>query len=476
MKKAFRTSRGTPHPYRIAFACAFAALPAVAAEPQLNDDLRSELRQRLEEESKALETLSRSLREQEKKLAADREALAAQKRRIEALERRILRNGENEQSSATNVGEQALAGEAGRGDPNAPPTSGAPSPTAQGSQAGGQAQPGAQAAPPPPPPQGGQAPQSIGQAPQRTDTRPPEVAPIFQAPGVLTPKGRLVLEPSLQYDYSTNNRVAIAGFSILPAINIGLIDVRTVNRSVWTAALTTRYGITNRFEIEGRLPYVYRRDTTVARPFGKESATDQAFDADGNGIGDVELTGRYQINEGGMDKPYYIGTLRLKTRTGKSPFEVETFSPFAGSGVLQKELPTGSGFYGLQPGLTVIYPTDPAVFFGSATYMHNFKRNVGGGFGEIDPGDIYGFNFGMGLALNEKASFSVGYDHSIVSKLKQDGVVPPASTSSQLGTLLLGYSFRTSLKTTWSLSLGIGATKDAPDVQLRLRVPTSFIK
>lgn len=393
-----------------------------------------QVKQLLEQESKKFDELQRGMQELERKLQSDRKAMQEQKQRLEDLQRRV-------------------------GVKPPPPT---PQPQAQQTP---QLTPSQQAQPQSPP-------KTVGQAPQRQDTRPPEVAPISQQPGVLTAKGKWVLEPSLQYEYSTNNRVAIAGFSILPAFVLGLIDVRSVNRSTWTAAITTRFGITNRLEVEARVPYIHRSDSTVARPFGESAVTDQAFEASGDDIGDIEFTGRYQINDGGSDKPYFISTLRVKTRTGKSPFEVETFSPFAGS-QLQKELPTGSGFYGVQPGLTVIYPSDPVVFFGTVSYLHNFKRNVGKGFGTIEPGDVISLNFGMGLALNEKASFSLGYDHSVITKLKQDGVVPPAITSAQLGTLLLGYSYRKSPKTTWSLSLGIGVTKDAPDVQLRLRVPIS---
>src|SRR5690554_2928015 len=40
-------------------------------------------------------------------------------------------------------------------------------------------------------------PVTVGQAPEES-TRPPEVAQIFDQPGVLTPAGTLVLEPSLQ--------------------------------------------------------------------------------------------------------------------------------------------------------------------------------------------------------------------------------------------------------------------------------------
>ncbi|MEO5863203.1 MAG: acetate kinase [Burkholderiales bacterium] len=408
--------------------------PASAQQNPAAADIE-QVKQLLEQESKKFDELQRGMQELEKKLQSDRKAMQEQKQRLEDLQRR--------------VGVK-------------PP----PPPRPQQVQQTPQQTPSQQAQPQAPP-------DTVGQAPPRQTTRPPEVAPISQQPGVLTAKGKWVLEPSLQYEYSTNNRVAIAGFSILPAFVIGLIDVRSVNRSTWTAAITTRFGITNRLEVEARLPYIYRSDSTVARPFGVPTATDQAFEASGNDIGDVELTGRYQINDGGADKPYFISSLRVKTRTGKSPFEVETFSPFAGSGLLQKELPTGSGFYGVQPSLTVIYPSDPAVFFGTVSYLHNFKRDVGNRFGTIDPGDVISVNFGMGLALNEKASFSLGYDHSIITKLKQNGVVPPATTSAQLGTLLLGYSYRRSPKTTWNLSLGIGVTKDAPDVQLRLRVPIS---
>jgi hypothetical protein len=414
-----------------------AAYPVLAQQEPAPGDVE-QVKQLLEQESKKFDELQRGMQEMEKKMQSDRKTMQDQRQRLEELQKRV-----------------------GVKPPTAPP------PQAQPQQpAAGQAKPQQQ-------PQQQPRPDAVGQAPQRQDTRPPEVAPISQQPGVLTTKGKWVLEPSLQYEYASNNRVAIAGFSVLPALVIGLIDVRSVNRTTWTAALTTRFGITNRMEVEARVPYIYRRDSTIARPFGDGAATDQAFDADGSDIGDVEVTGRYQLNDGGADKPYFISSLRLKTRTGKSPFEVETFSPFAGSGLLQKELPTGSGFYGVQPGVTAIYPSDPSVFFGTLSYLYNIKRDVGNGFGTIDPGDVITMNFGMGLALNEKASFSLGYDHSVVTKLKQNGVVPPASTSAQLGTLLLGYSYRKSPKTTWSLSLGIGVTKDAPDVQLRLRVPIS---
>lgn len=325
----------------------------------------------------------------------------------------------------------------------------------------------------------------VGQAPQASsDGRPPAVAPIFDQPGILTPKGKFVFEPGFQYSYSSSNRVSLVGYTIIPALTIGLIDVREVKRNTFTANLTGRWGITNRFEIEAKLPYVYRSDSVISRPLNLSgSSQDQAFSSDGSGIGDVEVTGRYQFNDGGQDNPYYIGSLRFKSRTGKDPFEVLTDdanNPNAHA--LQKELPTGSGFYTIQPGLTFLYPTDPAVFFGGISYQYNVKRsNVKGNYtsgekslGEVDPGDVIGFNFGMGLALNDRSSFSIGYDHSSVGKTKQGGKFALDAVRTELGTLLLGYSYRMNNKNSLNLSVGVGVTDDTPDVTMSLRMPTSF--
>lgn len=345
-------------------------------------------------------------------------------------------------------------------------------------------------APAPPPttvtgapiPQVASQPAQVGQAPRQPD-RGPEVAPIFEQPGVLTPRGRFVLEPSVQYAYSTSNRVALVGYTVIPAILIGVVDVREVKRTTWVGSLTARYGVTNRFEIEAKVPYVYRYDTSIGRELGQGSSTDNVFDASGSNIGDVEFTGRYQLNNGGVDKPFYVGSLRIKTRTGKDPFEVNNSTNVEGfRNGIETQLPTGSGFWGVQPGLTVLYPSDPAVFFGSITYLYSFKRNhvkqeTDEGkqeIGSIQPGGIFGFNFGMGLALNERSSFSIGYDHSSVGKVEQNGDTIPGSVQVQMASLLLGLSYRLDQDRSLSLSLGAGLTVDSPDVQLTLRMPISF--
>jgi TolA-binding protein len=334
---------------------------------------------------------------------------------------------------------------------------------------------------------GASAPQRVGQAPE-SDSRPPEVAQIFDQPGVLTPKGKLVVEPAVQYGYSANDRVALVGYTIIPAILIGLIDVRQVKTTTAVATLTGRYGLSRRMEVEAKLPYVYIHSDTVSREIFTGSAQDRVFNARGNGMGDIEVTGRYQLNQGGADKPFYIAWLRYKSRTGRDLFEVTTdcvtrcVANTTGTG-LPLDLPTGSGFNAVQPGITWLYPSDPVVFFGSLSYLHNFKRSdvsrrVLGGqtefLGDIKAGDILGFNLGMGLALNEKAAISIGYDQSIVDKTEQNGEEVAGAVRTTLGTLLLGGTYRFSDRMSLNVALGVGVTRDSPDMTFTARLPINF--
>jgi hypothetical protein len=316
---------------------------------------------------------------------------------------------------------------------------------------------------------------SVGQAPQ-AERQPPPIAPITDAVNVLTPQGHFVLEPSMQYSHSSDSRVTVTGFTIIPALTVGLIDVRSVNRDFWTFALTGRYGVTPRLEVEVKLPWVARNDSTLARPISTPTAGDSEFKASGNGVGDVEVAARYQLTD---RPPFYIGYLRFKSRTGDGPFDVALTTPQAGL-TIEEELPTGTGFYSLQPGFTVLLPSDPAVFFGGLSYIWNVKRDIGGTdlngvrIGEFDPGDGINFNFGMGLAINDRASFSVGYDHSRFGKNKREGQLVQNTQTQQVGSLLFGLAYRLSLRTNFNLTLGIGATAAAPDVQLGIRIPVNF--
>ena len=316
--------------------------------------------------------------------------------------------------------------------------------------------------------------QPVGEAPATSESLP-QTAQIFAEPTVLTRAGGFTLEPSLQYIYSSDNRVALVGFTIIPAITIGLIDIRRVSREAWYAALTARYGVTSRFELEGKIPYVYSETSTITRPLATPSVTDSTFDSTGNGLGDIELGGRYQINAFRGDNMVYIAGLRLRLPTGNGVFDVN-YDPTTN---LQTENPTGSGFYSIQPGISFVYPSDPAVFFGGLAYTYSPSRDVGNGFGTVKPGGVTDLSFGMGLALNERASFSFGFQLSVVGESSQSGNFSAFKTLGQtgtqtLGTARFGLTYAFTRQTALNLTLGIGVTDETPSLELTARVPISF--
>jgi hypothetical protein len=407
--------------------------------------------------------------------AAEAKALKAkvneQAKRMEALKKQLADTDAKLQSIQQALGVDVPAKTAAA----ATPVKGKEPPPAQVAQA-------PTVAPVPQAAAAAQQPATVGESrPERVQ----QVAQIFEQPGVLTPAGQFSFETGVQYSYSSSNRVSLVGYTIIPAITIGLIDVREVRRNSTVANFTGRWGVTNRMELEAKVPLVYRSDDQLTRPLNLGAGRDQLFNSTGQGIGDVEATARYQFNDTSVDKPVYIGSLRFKSRTGKDPFEVltdTTEAPELITNRIETELPTGSGFYTIQPGLTVLYPTDPAVFFGGLNYQFNLSRsgvtaNTTQGqiaVGDVDPGDVFGFNFGMGLALNEKSSFSLGYDGASVGKTKINGVDAINASRIQLGTLLLGYSQRLTPSTSLGLTVGVGVTRDTPDVTLGLRLPISF--
>ncbi len=436
--------------------------PPAEKQPKPQPTLQ-DLIEKLEQQNRVLEHQQKRLAEQEKRLQEYKEALeralAEQKLRLQDLEA--------QRGTGARAAGASGASDQGEADPPTPKREEAKKRSAGPAVV-------AQAKPEP----AAQAPQKpTGQAPESSD-RPPEIAQITEYPGVLTPAKKIVLEPALQYSYASNNRVALAGFTISPAILIGEVNVSNLNRQLLVASLTARYGLTSRFEVEMKVPYVYRQETTTARPLLEESTFESAFNTSGSGLGDIEFTARAQLNKGGPDTPYFVGSLRFKTTTGTGPFDVPTTSVNTGSSTIfvQTQLPTGTGFYALQPGITALYASDPAVLFGGLSYVWNIPRNnvttVGGeSIGSYDPGDGFTINFGLGLSLNERTSFSVGYEHDVFYKDKQNGQYILNAQNQTLGTLLIGYSYRLSKATTLNLSLGVGVTPEAPDITVWVRLP-----
>lgn len=322
-------------------------------------------------------------------------------------------------------------------------------------------------------PAGPDQPAPVGEAPRKPDA-PVATAQLFDEPTALTPRGKFVFETATQYVHSTNNQVALVGYTVLPALTIGLIDIQRIESNLTDVALTARYGLAQRLEVEVKAPYIFANTTTQTRPLATASVTNSFFNSSGSGVGDVEVAMRTQLNHFRGDNVVWIGSLRYKTHTGTDVFQ-EPLDPTSG---LQTRLATGSGFNAVQPGFTFLFPSDPAVFFGGAAYTYSFARDVGFGFGRVDPGGILDLNMGMGLALNEKASFSVGYQHSVVYQTSQPvpatGRALARTGTLQLGTLRFGVAYALTERLNFNTTIGIGVTRDSPDLEATIRLPYRF--
>jgi hypothetical protein len=313
----------------------------------------------------------------------------------------------------------------------------------------------------------------VGQAPQTAPA--PPVTAIPSAMNVLSPKGQLILDPSLEYVRTSNNRLVFRGVEIVAGVQLGLIEASDVARDTAVATLAARYGLTDRLEVEARVPYVYRHDRLdiPARATPEFDPIPQELREDA--LGDIEVAARYQLNTGRGGWPIFVANTRVKPPTGISPYDV----PFDDAGVAL-DLATGSGFWSLESGLTMIYPSEPAIIFGGLTYLHNFaddvNKEIGGAqVGRVDPGDSIGAQVGFGLSLNPRFSVSLGYSHNYIFPTETEiNGENEKSRPLVVGSMLMGWSFRLNERITLNNSFEFGVTSEAPDMRVVLRVPYRF--
>jgi hypothetical protein len=310
----------------------------------------------------------------------------------------------------------------------------------------------------------------VGEAPPE-DTQVSTVEALPEGQNALLGRGRLVIEPSFEYSRSSSNRLVFRGVEIVTGIQVGLIEANDTARDTLSGSVALRYALTDRLEIEGRVPYIYRSDRVTTLSQNNQTTT-QTFELQGSELGDVEVSARYQLNDGGNGAPIFVAGARVKSDTGLGPFDLDRDAQG-----ISTELATGSGFWAVQGSLSVLYPTDPAVLFGNVSYMHNIERDIDKTFGavtvgNVDPGDSIGLGFGFGFALNPRFSYSLGYSHSYVlpTETELNGTIQE-STELQVGALQLGLSYRATERLTVAASVEVGVTEDAPDVRVAWRTP-----
>ncbi len=465
------------------FGVALAPLPAVAADPTSEgiDQLKTEIQKELA----ALKREEAKLHQQF--LELDRKSKLLD-RKSELLDQQL----------------QAIRA-AGAAGPAAPPEVGAPgsAATISGSPTAGSPAPGsgievaqAPAAAPAPAPAGGQAapPPAGGEAApiqgpsaaQQQARQVVETAPaLASSGGVLTPKGQFVIDPSIEYDYWSQNQLGVNGFQIIPGITFGNIFANRVEQNITTAAATGRYGITDRWEVNVKVPFVYNTGQTISLIPEGTMAQLLSLGATGTGVGDIQFGSSYQINSGNNGWPILVANALFKTATGISPFQVPIVTVNDPNGSFlegqPKRLATGTGFYAIEPSLTVLLPTAPGVLFANLQDIHNLGRtvtiqNVNGGPGTpafLQPGENPAITFGIGFSLNDRAALTFSYQQQHVFSAFENHQAISGSPYS-FGTFNFGLGYQISQSTRINLSVGIGAGPNTPVAKVLLELPYKF--
>jgi hypothetical protein len=332
--------------------------------------------------------------------------------------------------------------------------------------------------------------ESVGEAPAEP-AKPPPVAALGDQGGIITRRNLLTLEGDFEYAHADNNEVIFRGIEVPQSVLVGVFDINESRQDILTAAIVSRYGITNRLEANIRVPMIYRDDSSELPP--AESATDmsigtQSSSAHAFHIGDTEFGLRYQFTDGQNGRPYLIGGLQVLTPTGTSPY----FVPRDPLGNPLKSA-TGAGFWAVEPTITALLPSDPAVLFASLGYTENLGRNIDRLIGDsyidrVRPGGEPSLNVGIGLSVNPRTAVSFAYAHTLsfgtktYASVLSSGAATPTlglemeSTTRdlQIGQLIFGISYRLSSQRTLNWNVEIGATNDAPSVVTTFRIPVGF--
>jgi hypothetical protein len=303
--------------------------------------------------------------------------------------------------------------------------------------------------------------------------------------GILTPKGEIVIDPSIEYDYWAQNQLGVNGFQIIPGITFGNVIAARFEQNITTAAVTVRGGVTDRLELNAKIPYVYNAGSTNDLIPSGVTAQLRSVSANGVAFGDIQFGASYQFNSGENGWPIFVGNFLFKTVTGISPFEVPIITVNNPNGQFlegtPQKLATGTGFYALTPSLTLLLPTPPGVLFANLQFQHNLARtqrvqNPAGGPAtpvNLQPGESPAITFGIGFALNDRAALTLSYQQTHVFTAYENGQAIAGSPYSY-GTFNFGLGYQISQSTRLNFSVGIGAGPNTPAAKVLLELPYRF--
>ncbi len=280
---------------------------------------------------------------------------------------------------------------------------------------------------------------------------------LIQRGGLLLPRWTLEVEPSVSYFHASADAINIDAVTILPFLAVGEIVSDRLRRDILQPTLTVRLGLPWGFQTDARVPYRYELERRV-RADNLETRRESLA------LGDAEVALSYQLLREWRWIPDLLVSFRWKTTTGRSPFEVGP-----------NDLPSGTGFNSIQGTLTAVKVRDPIVLFWGFSYTATLRdtKPIQGVERHVDPGDTWGGNVGLALALNLETSLNFSVEQRFTRRTLVDGQGIPGSFQ-EVGVFRVGASYTPASRVSVDVGVGIGLTRDAPDVQITLAIPIRF--
>ncbi|OMG70218.1 hypothetical protein [Burkholderia ubonensis] len=307
-----------------------------------------------------------------------------------------------------------------------------------------------------------------------------EHAPLFDR--------KLTIDWGISDTYYDRRQLQLSGFLALDAIFLGNLNLGQTKSHQLMSDVDVRYGLTDRISVDVDVPYMYRTSTFTNGGAGGAANTLSDTSVSSHALGDVNFGIYYQFVKEHGSVPDIVGSLRVKSPTGTSPFGIKLLQsdPNNTNLVSPSKLPTGTGFWSITAGVSALKTYDPVVLFGSVSYTYNVARSfsdISSVVGQTQPakvklGDIVQFGGGVALAFSERDSASISYTMAIEPSTRTQAPgggwqrVPGSQTTASTLGFGLNHVFNKHL--TMNASVAIGLTPDAPNFVVGLRFPYTF--
>ena len=307
-----------------------------------------------------------------------------------------------------------------------------------------------------------------------------EHAPLFER--------RFTFDAGMSYSYYDRRQLALSGFLALDAIFLGNINLDQAKASVATLDLTGRYGLTDRFNVELSVPYLWRDSRFVSAGAGGSSTAISEVEIRSSGVGDASVAAYYQLVKESARRPDLVTSLRVRAPTGRDPFGLKLIQPDGDNNNLNvpEDLPTGTGVWSAAVNVSALRTYDPVILFanlGYTMYRPEDFDDISPVVDQVSPAEVSLGNSiqvsgGLAIALNDRSavSFSVASSFAAAPHTRAPGGEEQrvAGSSSNSTTLNIGATY--AMPSGWIMNgqLAAGLTPDAPNFVFGLRASHSF--